>query len=577
MAISLNGSSQYVSLGNGVNVYAARPYTFVALVNTASLRTSGAWNALYCQGDYANSGWGVEIEAAASPRLYHTWTDDLGLHENYSSFSIGANTGWWLIMVVHRDTGSASAVEFWGYRYSTSTLSTGTAGSGGTADRDPSAPGGSDPTEIGAFNDGGVIDYFPGAISWAAIFAGDLGEVGSANPKALWEMIARGPWGMLDSNTKLFVPFSAAAQDLSGNSRHGTLVASPTYVGSGPTEVSPSLWIVPDYVAGGSGETVVDTAEFAAGLAATDTAAAGASMADTPGMAPGLSTADAVAAGALGAGSLGLAAAWAATDAAATGAAVADAIGLGATLSTTDEAAGGATTADGGLGLATGWAATDAAAGGAGTADALGLAAGHGTGEAVSAGASVSDGNGLAAGWPTTDDAGVGASVSDTLSLNSGLATTAAVAAGAAISAAAGAAWVWTTTDTASTASGVVVTDAAGFAACLAVVDAAAGAASTADAPGAAAGLAAAEAIAASATVTDVLGAAPAWATASTIETGAAVPDVTGAALALATVEAVSGVESQPIRGYVLLGQKGGARGQSQEPVVVGVSKRRIQ
>lgn len=555
MAISLNGSSQYVSLGNGVNVYATRPYTFVALVNTASLRTSGAWNALYCQGDYANSGWGVEIEAAASPRLYHTWTDDLGLHENYSSFSIGANTGWWLIMVVHRDTGSASAVEFWGYRYSTSTLSTGTAGSGGTADRDPSAPGGSDPTEIGAFNDGGVIDYFPGAISWAAIFAGDLGEVGSANPKALWEMIARGPWGMLDSNTKLFVPFLAAAQDLSGNSRHGTLVASPTYVGSGPTEVSPSLWIVPDYVAGGSGETVVDTAEFAAGLAATDTASAGASVVDT----------------------LGLAAAGVTTDAAATGAAVADAIGLGATLSTTDEAAGGATTADGGLGLATGWAATDAAAGAAGAADALGLAAGHGTGEAVSAGASVSDGNGLAAGWPTTDDAGVGASVSDTLSLNSGLATTAAVAAGAAISDTAGAAWIWTTTDTASTASGVVVTDAAGFAACLAVVDAAAGAATTADAPGAAAGLAAAEAVAASATVTDVLGAAPAWATASTIETGAAVPDVTGAALALATAEAVSGVESQPIRGYVLLGQKGGARGQSREPVVVGVSKRRIQ
>ena len=253
MAISLNGSSQYIGLGNGVNVQGARPITLAALINTASLRTSGSWNGIYSQGDYDTRGWGVEIEAAASPRVYHTWVDAIGTHENYSSFNVGANTGWWLIMVVHRDAGASSAVNFWGYRYNTSALSNGTAGGGGTNDADPTAPGGSDPTVVGAFIDvGAVIDHYPNPFGWAGIWNADLGEANAANPKALWELIVRGPWGMLDSTCKFFQPFSNAAQDLSGNARHGTLNGSPSYAGSGPTEFAPSLWIVPDFLTGGS-------------------------------------------------------------------------------------------------------------------------------------------------------------------------------------------------------------------------------------------------------------------------------------------------------------------------------------
>lgn len=252
MAIALNGSSQYVSLGNGVNVQSARPITLAALINTASLRTTGAWNGIYSQGDYSDRGWGIEIEAAASPRVYHTWVDGLGLHDNYSSWNIAANTGWWLIMVVFRDTGANSAVDFYGYRYNTSTLSQGTAGGGGANDADANAPGGSDPTVIGAFVDAGVIDHYPNNIGWVGVWGADLGEAAAANPKALWELIVRGPWGMLDSTCKLFQPFSNAAQDLSGNARHGTLQGSPSYVGSGPTEFAPALWVVPDVLSGGA-------------------------------------------------------------------------------------------------------------------------------------------------------------------------------------------------------------------------------------------------------------------------------------------------------------------------------------
>lgn len=252
MAVSLNGSSQYVSLGNGVNPQSARPITFAALIDSAGLRTSGAWNSLYSQGSYGVRGWGVEIEAAASPRVYFTWVDGLGLHDNYSSFNIGANTGLWLVMAVFRDNGANSAVDFWGYRYNTSTLSTGTAGGGGSNDADAGAPGGSDPTLIGAFNDGGVIDYYPAPIGWVGVWGADLGEAGAANPKALWELIVRGPWGLLDSTCKLFQPYSNAAQDLSGNARHGTLQGSPSYVGGYWGEFAPSLWIVPDVLSGGA-------------------------------------------------------------------------------------------------------------------------------------------------------------------------------------------------------------------------------------------------------------------------------------------------------------------------------------
>lgn len=235
MAISLNGSSQYVTLGNGVDVYRTRPFTICALIDSASLRTSGAWNGVICEGKYATNGWFVEIEAAATPRLSFEW-NNADSTRSAQGMNLAANTGWWLIAVVMRDAGTSTTIDFFGYRYSNSTLTVSSVT--GKTDDDPSAPTATFPTVVGAWvdNTATIADFFPGTIGWAAVFAGDLGESGSSGAKAIWELIVRGPVGMLDSNCKLFIPFPDAAQDWSGNGWHGTLVASPSYAGSGPTE-----------------------------------------------------------------------------------------------------------------------------------------------------------------------------------------------------------------------------------------------------------------------------------------------------------------------------------------------------
>ena len=254
MAITLNGSSQYVNLANGSNVQSARPIFFAALVRRGA---TGAYHGLFAQGDYSDRGWQIEI--ASDNTVEIQMRNSGGASVTNSTLTI-ANTGWWFIGVCIRDSGSATLKDVFAYRYATSTLTV-NAGIGSTSDADPTAPNAGDKCLIGAWHDGGTLaDYFSGDIGWAAVFSADKGNAGDTNAAAVWELITRGPWGMLDSNCKLFMPFAGVALDISGAGLNGTLNGSPSYTGSGPTEFAPSLWVVPDYVTSSGDQTISPSA-----------------------------------------------------------------------------------------------------------------------------------------------------------------------------------------------------------------------------------------------------------------------------------------------------------------------------
>jgi hypothetical protein len=245
MAITLNGTSQYVSLGDAVNVYQTRPWSFFALIDSTSIRTSGNYNAIFSQGQYSSGsprGWGLEIAVTSELYLVKSAGATSQAEVFAAACELPANTGWWLVGAVVRDAGASTVADFFAYRYSNNTLLVDIGMTVAPAhDVDGTIPSSGDTTVIGAFDDGdsGIIDFFPGAIGWVMVHATDLGNAGDNTAPKVWELIARGPWGMLDSNCRLFVPLSNAAQDLSGYGLHGSLIASPSYVGSGPTELPP--------------------------------------------------------------------------------------------------------------------------------------------------------------------------------------------------------------------------------------------------------------------------------------------------------------------------------------------------
>lgn len=259
MSVLLNGSSQYLTLGNAVSVVGARPITLAALIDTSTLRTSGAWNSIFSQGDYGDRGWGVEVEAAAGRRLYSTYTTSLGNDENFSSWAVTNNSGWWLVMVVIRDTGVASATHFYGYRYNIRAGVFGTTGGGGTSAAEPIAPGASDPTLIGAFNDAGIIDFYPGGLGWLGIWNYDFSNGGNAGSPYFHRLVNEGAWAFQNRLYKpsLFVPFSASnnLHDLSPVRRPISAAAGLTWQRSVFTEARPRIfnveWLVPQPQAGG--------------------------------------------------------------------------------------------------------------------------------------------------------------------------------------------------------------------------------------------------------------------------------------------------------------------------------------
>lgn len=231
MAINLDGSTQYVrvgSAGTALDVYRTRPFTVAAHFDSTYL-DDGAVNALFQIGSYA-AGWGL--------RVYLTHLQMLYSGSGVSPFSggISAGTGWWTVAVSARDMAGWTQCEFYQYRHNTSTL---TKASANTTDSDPTAPGAGAETCIGAWDDFGTqYNHFEGALGWVGVWAGDFSDASSANPPRIHELIVRGPWGLIDSDCKLFVPMlRSSLLDHSPNRYSIANVNGAGFVGGGPTEL----------------------------------------------------------------------------------------------------------------------------------------------------------------------------------------------------------------------------------------------------------------------------------------------------------------------------------------------------
>lgn len=226
MAIQL-ASNQTVSFGV-VDIYRTFPWSVAALVNPASLSD---WNAIFSQGANDGEGWYVEISSTGTPHMAGQGG------ASFDGTALPAANEWYTIVFCYRD---ATHQSIYTYRHKTGTL---TQNNGTASIPAPGAPSATN-TVIGAwgyiFNN--FDDYFDGKIGWVQVSASDYSESGSANPKAVWELIMRGPWGLVDSNCKGLWVLSGDAVDRSGNAHNGTLTNSPTYVESGPTELPP--WLV---------------------------------------------------------------------------------------------------------------------------------------------------------------------------------------------------------------------------------------------------------------------------------------------------------------------------------------------
>lgn len=237
MAISLNGTNQYVSLGTATDIYRTRPLSVAALIDTSAWVDATAYGFIAEGNDNTGTGAGWHLYRETDNKCrYEWWTAASTARSAIVSTTTLANTGWHLVVGAHKQTGANSDAWCFDYAYKTETLNSGTINS---SQGQPSAPGGSDVTMIGALQKTSITNYFAGAIGWVAVFSVDVTNAGSTTAPMLWELITRGPWGMLDSNCKLFIPFSNADKDLSASPFTATLVNSPSYVGSGPTEVFP--------------------------------------------------------------------------------------------------------------------------------------------------------------------------------------------------------------------------------------------------------------------------------------------------------------------------------------------------
>lgn len=291
MGILLNGTSQYVSMGNGVNIANTRPISFAVLYDSTSLRTAGNYGGLLSQGrtwyGSGSGGWAFLIEAAAAPRLEIGWNANGASGGSiHSTFTTTPNTGVHLAAGVIYDNGANTRFRMYHYRYSNGTFQAEAADVPSVAgDVNVGSSNVADPFIVGAGWTGAAgEDFFPGTILWAAVFSHDIGvSAGTtlATLPQLSHLIFQGPWAMLDRCVGFWSFQHGHAIDLSRNAtrRNGTLVGSPSYsyaVSKVVTGTPPGgVWrIVRGPAGGGGGPVTVDLTSLpatAAGTAVTPT------------------------------------------------------------------------------------------------------------------------------------------------------------------------------------------------------------------------------------------------------------------------------------------------------------------
>lgn len=248
MSITLNGTSQYVSLGNAVNIRSATPILVAIVVDSTSLPS--ATRGLLSQGDYnANTGFGA-FAYGAPPKLiggYEAPSGQATAEQDGNVANIPADDGWYLVCLAFYTTGSAPnitltlKVQIYSYTHATWGTEESPGGVAGLSLTTLTAPAVGETTVIGANLIGTIKNFWSGNISWIAVFNnnGGAGATQIKDTAIAAELIANGFWNLLDGNCALAIAFNGAAIDQSGNGHDGTLIGSPSYGPTGPGE-SPS-------------------------------------------------------------------------------------------------------------------------------------------------------------------------------------------------------------------------------------------------------------------------------------------------------------------------------------------------
>ena len=243
MSISLNGSSQYISLGTDVDIQSAMPLTIAVVVQSTSI--SGALKGLFSQGDYnANTGWGAGAYGGPPKKLFSFGamaganTDE----PDGTSNLITSDNGWYLVLITYRKNGTKLESSLSTYSYTGAAwVGTDTVlGSNNISSASTSfqAPSGGTTTVIGAITLTTITDFWNTNISWIAIFDQDYSTNPSADANAI-ELAANGFWNLLNSHCKLAIAFNNNTTDQSGNGHDGTLIGAPSYGAAGPGELPP--------------------------------------------------------------------------------------------------------------------------------------------------------------------------------------------------------------------------------------------------------------------------------------------------------------------------------------------------
>lgn len=252
MSLVLNGTTQYVDLGDAVDIRSAAPILLVCVVDTTSLPS--ATRGLFSQGDYnANTGYGAFAYGGPpkSQGMYGARSGG-GTSELDLASAIPANDGWYLIALSYYATGVAPNIVLTGkvqcYSYDHATWTSQDTGNfaTGLSASTFQAPAAGQHTLIGALygvTAAGVVGQFwPTKYSWAAVFNNDGGGAGTQikDTSIAAELIANGFWNLLDGNCAGAWAFNGNTTDQSGNGHNGTLVGSPSYGAAGPGELPPS-------------------------------------------------------------------------------------------------------------------------------------------------------------------------------------------------------------------------------------------------------------------------------------------------------------------------------------------------
>lgn len=248
MSLVLNGTSQYVSLGDAVDIRSATPILIVAVVDTTGL-PSGT-RGLYSQGDYsANTGHGAFAYGGppksqgnyAAPQSGATVEQDL-------TANIPADDGWYLIAWTIYNTGVApninliAKVQTYSYTHGTWSVQDTQTIAASLSSSALQVPAGGQTTVIAANLITTIHNFWSGKYSWIAVFNNNGGGAGTQikDTAIAAELIANGFWNLLDGNCKLAIAFNGNTTDQSGNGHNGTLIGAPTYGAAGPGEVNGS-------------------------------------------------------------------------------------------------------------------------------------------------------------------------------------------------------------------------------------------------------------------------------------------------------------------------------------------------